>query len=122
MSGDEAERAAVEAAVGQAVVAIERLGGMTNRNFRVRTADGQLLAVRLPGAGSAAYIDRAAERHNAERAAALGLNCPLIRIDADGTMVSHFMDGAVLSPERLQGDRAVLSRAARLLRRVHTEA
>jgi hypothetical protein len=51
---------------------IERIGGLTNRNYRV-TMGPKSYVLRLAGAGTAAYIDRRAEAHNAKVAAAAGL-------------------------------------------------
>jgi thiamine kinase-like enzyme len=113
---------AVVAGLGLGVaVEVERLGGMTNRNFRLVTAGGAF-HVRLPGAGTDAYIDRAAEAHNARRAADLGLNCEVLLLDPDGTMVCAFVDGDVVGPEHLADQPARLEQAAKVLWRLHTGA
>ena len=101
--------------------AVERLGGMTNRNYRVDT-DAGTFHVRLPGAGTEAYIDRGVEAHNARRAADLGLNCEVLHLGADGTMVCTFVEGEVLAPDRLAAAPGRLEQAARLLWRLHTGA
>ena len=59
---------------------LTRLGGLTNRNWRVEIA-GDRLVLRIPGEGTSAYIDRRAEKHNAEVAARAGA---LLFFDADG--------------------------------------
>src|SRR4051812_20246680 len=97
------DRERIEALLGTAILEMEALAGLTNRNFRVRTAD-ELLAVRLPGAGSEAFVDREAERHNARRAATIGVNCEISSIEDDGAMVCHFVEGEVLTAERLRDD------------------
>lgn len=109
----------VEAAGLGPVERIEPLGGMTNRNYRVDTLLGAF-AVRLPGAGSDAYIDRVAEAHNARRAAALGLNCEVLHLDADGTMVCRFVEGEVVAPGALAASGARLEQVARALWCLHT--
>ena len=122
---DEADGIAVAAVIDAAglgaVDHLVPLGGMTNRNYRVDTAEGSF-AVRLPGSGSDAYIDRAAEAHNARRAADLGLNCEVLHLDAEGTMVCRFVQGEVVAPELLatSGDR--LEQVARALWRLHAAA
>ncbi|HMQ25518.1 MAG TPA: choline kinase family protein [Acidimicrobiales bacterium] len=121
---DPGERAAA-AAVGRAglgpVDRVEPLGGMTNRNYRVDTLLGAF-AVRLPGAGSDAYIDRGVEAHNARAAAGLGLNCDVLHLDPDGTMVCRFVEGEVVAPEDLAADGDRLEQLARTLWRLHTLA
>lgn len=116
-----AAAAAVERAGFGPVDGVAPLGGMTNRNFRVDTLVGAF-AVRLPGAGSDAYIDRAAEAHNARLAAALGLNCEVLHLDVDGTMVCRFVEGEVVGPDALFGDGDRLEQLARALWRLHTVA
>ena len=114
--------AAVVAGLGLgAAIEVQRLGGMTNRNFRVATAAGAF-HVRLPGAGTDAYIDRAAEAHNARVAAVLGLNCEVLLLDPDGTMVSAFVEGEVVGPEHLADEPHRLEQAAKVLWRLHTGA
>lgn len=119
---DVATATATVAGLGLGLVrTVERLGGMTNRNFRVAT-DAGTFHVRLPGAGTGAYIDRGVEAHNARRAADLGLNCEVLHLDADGTMVCAFVEGEVLAPDRLAAAPGRLEHAARLLWRLHTGA
>lgn len=120
-AGPRAAAAAVERAGLGPVDRVDPLGGMTNRNYRVDTLLGAF-AVRLPGAGSDAYIDRAAEAHNARVAADLGLNCDVVHLDPDGTMVCRFVEGEVVAPEDLAADGDRLERLARALWRLHTVA
>ena len=51
----------------------ERLGGLTNRVFKVSTGSGNY-CLRLPGAGTETYINRGVEKANAEAAAAAGVS------------------------------------------------
>ncbi len=51
----------------------ERLGGLTNRNYRIESPAGRFV-LRLAGEGTAEYIDRAVEEHNARVAAGAGVN------------------------------------------------
>ena len=62
--------------------AIERIGGLTNRNYRITIGpDGYVL--RLAGAGTAAYIDRRAEEHNAKVAAAAGVGAEVLFFEGE---------------------------------------
>ncbi len=95
-----------------------RLGGLTNRNYRV-DIEGQSLVLRIPGEGTAAYIDRAVEKHNAEVAARAGVNAELLYFDAaDGVMLCRFVAGATMDAERFR-DLGAVARAARAFRRMH---
>lgn len=100
-----------------------RLGGLTNRNYRV-DIDGQKLVLRIPGEGTSAYIDRTVEKHNAEVAARAGVNAEVLYFDAgDGVMLCHYIESATMNAERF-GDLGAVARAARAFRRMHewTEA
>lgn len=119
--GAQAAAEAVERAGLGPVDRVRDLGGMTNRNHRVDTVVGAF-AVRLPGAGSEAYVDRDAEAHNARLAAGLGLNCEVLHLEADGTMVCRFVEGEVVAPVDLAGDGDRLEQLARSLWRLHTAA
>ena len=74
------------------------VAGLTNLVFRVTTPERRFW-LRLPGAHSAAYLDRTAEAHNARAAAAAGVTPAIIHADADGTMATAFVDGARPLPD-----------------------
>jgi thiamine kinase-like enzyme len=96
---------------------VERLSGLTNRIYKVPTESGPV-AVRLPGSGTDAYIDRVAEAHNAHAAAGLGIG-PQVLHAQGGAMVTAFLDGRVLSPETMRAEPDTLAGAGRLLRLLH---
>ena len=65
----------------------ERLDGLTNCNYRIDSPAGRFV-LRLAGEGTAEYIDRAAEEHNARVAADAGVNAEVLFFDtSDGTML-----------------------------------
>ena len=99
-----------------------RLAGMTNRNYLVEHRGGRYV-VRLPGAGTAEYIDRRQEEVAARSASAAGVNVELLHFDpADGLMVTRFVDGAAtMDPDRF-ADLDAVGRAARAFHRLHTTA
>ena len=72
----------------------ERLGGLTNRVFKVSCGNGNF-CLRLPGAGTEVYINRAVERANAEAAAEAGVSPEVIHFGDDGVMVTRYIEGAV---------------------------
>jgi thiamine kinase-like enzyme len=96
----------------------QRLGGLTNVNFRI----GEHV-VRLPGAGTTEYINRTTEEVAARSAAAAGVNAPVEYFDAsDGLMITRFIDGATTMSAAAFTDLGAVGRAARVLRTLHTTA
>ena len=101
-------------------VRIERLGGLTNRNYKIVTPDGKACVLRIPGAGTSDYIDRKAEKQNAAAADRAGVNAPLLFFDdSDGLQVTGFIEGAAtMNGERFK-DLGAVARAARAFRKMH---
>ena len=99
-----------------------RLGGLTNVNYLL-DAGGERFVLRIPGAGTAEYIDRAAEAHAARSASDAGVNADLVFFDAsDGLMLTrHVAGAATMSAERFR-DLDAVARAATAFRRLHQEA
>jgi thiamine kinase-like enzyme len=97
---------------------IERLGGLTNRNYKI-TLGRQSYVLRLAGAGTGEYIDRKLEEHNARVAAAAGVGAELLFFaPSDGTMLCRYVDSVTMSAEGFR-DLGRIERAARALRRMH---
>ncbi len=100
-------------------VKVARLGGLTNRNYRLETPQGRFV-LRIPGVGTSEYINRRNEAHAARVAAAAGVNAEVLFFDdSDGVMLCRFIDGAAtMNGERFK-DLGSVARAARSLRRIH---
>ena len=94
-------------------------GGMTNRNFRVRTADGDYV-IRMGAKETGQLgIDRDNEDHNSRLAAAAGVGVRVVaRLREPEALVVEFVNGATLAPEHFRDPRRVAV-LARLLRRLH---
>lgn len=94
----------------------ERLGGLTNRVYRVGR-----YCLRLPGKGTEEYIDRANEAVAAAAAARAGVSPGVIHADpATGVMVTRFIEGAVtMSPEGFRERPGTPARAGAAFRRLH---
>lgn len=91
----------------------------TNSSFRVDFA-GESFLLRLPGDGTADFIDRRAEIHNARIAAKVGVNADILFSDAsDGTMVCRFIEGPGMDAPSFASDPATPARASAALRKVH---
>lgn len=94
---------------------VVRLGGLTNRVYRL----GDHI-LRIPGEGTGAYIDRAAEAVAAAEAARVGAGPALIHADAaTGLMVTQFIDAVTMTPARFLTRPGAVARAARVLRTLH---
>jgi thiamine kinase-like enzyme len=98
---------------------IERIGGLTNRNYKISLGPERYV-LRLAGAGTSEYIDRAAEAHNARVAAAAGVNAEVLHFEImDGTMLARYIDDSLTMSEAAFEDLARVERAARAFRRMH---
>jgi thiamine kinase-like enzyme len=95
---------------------VERLGGLTNLVFRVGDA-----CVRLPGAGTEEYINRAHEAVAARAAADAGVSPEVIHADPQtGVMATRFIDGAAtMTPEGFRNDIGAVRRAGEAFRQLH---
>src|SRR4051812_30871964 len=72
---------------------VRRLGGLTNRVYRVALG-AEAWCLRLPGQGTEAYIDRKVEAVNARAAA--GVSPEVLFFDPmDGVMVTRFLGDVV---------------------------
>jgi thiamine kinase-like enzyme len=98
---------------------IEPLASLTNRNYKVSLAS-EAYVLRIAGAGTERYIDRAAEAHNARQAASLGIAPELLYLDpTSGLMLTRFIDGGTpLQAADLQRPEP-LRNAVDLLKRLH---
>lgn len=119
VSEDQALRAAaaaVPALAGLGIDKVQRLGGLTNRVYRLGD-----YCLRLPGRGTEAYIDRAAEAVAARAAAAAGVGPEVIHADpATGIMVTRFIGGAVtMDPAGFRNRPGAAARAGAALGRLH---
>ena len=108
--------------VPESAIKLERLGGLTNRNYRIDSPLGRHV-LRIPGAGTSEYISRKNEAHAARSAAKVGVNADVVHFDeATGVMLCRFIDGGVtLNAERFK-DLGSVKRSAVALRRVHDHA
>lgn len=105
--------------VAASEVQIERLAGLTNRNYKITTG-AERFVLRIPGEGTSEYINRRHEAVAARIAAEAGVNAEVLFFDeTDGLMLTRFVDGAVtLNGERFK-DLGAVARAALAFRRMH---
>ncbi|MCU6760784.1 Thiamine kinase [uncultured Roseburia sp.] len=95
-------------------------GGLTNKNFKVFMEDGTLAAVRMAGQGTANYINRPAEKHNAAQMAGIGIAPEIYYYDPkSGSQICEFIEADTMHPEDFQTRDEVLTSAAKVMRRYH---
>jgi thiamine kinase-like enzyme len=95
-------------------------GGLTNRNFRLRTVSGKEYVARLAGAKSGLLaIDRDAEAYNSRIAADLGAGPDVVEYDAEHhLLVVDWIDGRTFTDADVDHPEA-LSRIADTCRDLH---
>lgn len=95
---------------------VERLGGLTNRVYRLGEA-----CLRIPGRGTEEYINRSNEAIAAREAALAGVSPDLMHFDeASGIMVTRFLEGAeTMSPEKFKARPESPARAGQAFRKLH---
>jgi thiamine kinase-like enzyme len=102
-------------------VVAELPGGLTNRNYKVTTPDGEFVArLWAPAAsGSLLAINREHEYRNSVIAAAAGVGAPVVEYrPQDRVLVLGFLDGVTYAPADVQDPRN-LPKIAAALRALH---
>lgn len=98
---------------------IERLGGLTNRNYKL-TLGNDNYVLRIAGEGTDRFIDRTAEFHNARAAAAAGVAPEVLFCDpASGLLLTRFIAGGQALDATSLRTPARLRQAALTLKRLH---
>jgi len=94
----------------------KRLGGLTNLVFQVGN-----YCLRIPGKGTAEYINRANESVAAAEAARAGVSPEVLHFDDQtGVMVTRFVDGAeTMSPQAFKTMPGAAARAGKAFRKLH---
>ena len=99
---------------------IDRLGGQTNRVYRIGNGT-DALCLRLPGKGTEEYINRRVEMVAAEATASAGVSPEVIHFDPEvGVMVTRFIaDAVTMSPALFASRPGAPERAGRAFRKLH---
>lgn len=108
-------------AFAQEIVNIEIMpGGLTNKNFKIDTANDISIAVRVAGPGTAKYINRPAEKHNASLMASLGIAPEMYYYDPEtGSQLVEFIKADTMHPEDFRTRPEVVIKAAEVMRKYH---
>lgn len=102
-------------------ISIERQGGLTNRVYKVDHPALESVVVRLAGEGTADYIDREVELHNARQAAHAGVAPEVLYgCAAEGLMVTRLVpDITTMTPALFASQTDSVARAGTALRTLH---
>lgn len=98
---------------------VERMGGLTNRTYRVELDDGTAVVVRIPGEGTEELIVRRDEEVSTRLACAVGIDAPLLYFGPDGAKVSACIPSAVTMSAESMKEPVRIEQAAEILRRLH---
>ena len=71
--------------IGEDYLKIERLGGLTNRTYRVGVSKDKEYIVRIPGEGTEEIIERENEKKSTKLACSLGIDAKLLYFGKDGS-------------------------------------
>lgn len=99
---------------------IQRMGGLTNRTYQVKFADGAQYVLRIPGEGTEEMILRDDEHISTKLACSLGIDAQLLYFGKDGAKVTEFIPGAVTMSADTTKEHHRIQQAAALLRKLHT--
>ena len=94
-------------------------GGLTNRNYRVTTPEGDYVVRRFPDGTNRLDIDRDAEHQNSRRAAEAGVGAPVVEyLPREGLLVIGYLGGVTYDNASFD-DPDVVRRAGRAVRQLH---
>lgn len=108
-------------AFAQEIASIEIMpGGLTNKNFKIVIEDNTPIAVRVAGQGTAKYINRPAEKHNASLMASMGIAPEIHYYDPKtGSQLCEFIEAETMHPEDFNNNPEVIVKSAEIMRRYH---
>ncbi len=98
---------------------ISRMGGLTNRTYKVKFADGEGYVVRIPGEGTEELIVRGNEKISTELACRLGIDAELLYFGSDGSKVTRLIPNAVTMSAESMRSREHIVKAAAVFKKLH---
>lgn len=101
-------------------VYIYRLGGMTNRSYKVVREDGGTYLVRIPGEGTEQLINRLDEKKSTELACSLGIDSELIYFDDDGKKIMRFINNPQIMNQAIMKEKGNICQAAEIFKKLHS--
>lgn len=96
------------------------IGGMTNRNFYVRTIEGREYILRMPGAGTEEMVSRNREQYNTLQASWGGFHPPVLYFSVkSGIKVTEYIRGAQTLNAKTARLETNMRKTAAVLRQLH---
>ena len=99
---------------------ISRMGGLTNRTYRVTFPTGDRYVVRIPGEGTEEMIVRSDERVSTELACRLGVDAPLLYFGEHGEKVTKYIENAVTMSAETLYQKEHIEQVAAIFKKMHT--
>lgn len=111
----------LSAGCGEKITAVDIMpGGLTNKNFKVTLESGKDIALRVAGFGTAKYINRPAEKHNASLIASIDIAPEIYYYDTKtGSQICEYINADTMHPEDFINNETVLTEAAKIIRQYH---
>lgn len=110
----------LDAAVGRSDYSeLSRMGGLTNRTYKVKFADGEGCVVRIPGEGTEELIVRRDEKISTELACRLGIDAELLYFGGDGSKVTKLISNALTMSAETMRDEKHIVKAAAVFKKLH---
>lgn len=98
---------------------IERMGGLTNRTYKLIFPENQLFVVRIPGEGTEELIVRKDEKVSTELACRLDIDAELLYFGEDGTKVTRYIRDAVTMSSETMREESHIRQAAEIFCKLH---
>lgn len=98
---------------------VERMGGLTNRTYKIVYPDKRMFVVRIPGEGTEELIRRKDEKISMELACRLGIDARLLYFGEDGIKVTEYIPEAVTMSAETMREPEHIRQAAAIFQRLH---
>ena len=92
--------------------AIRRLGGLTNRSYKIIRKNGMEYVVRIPGEGTENLINRRDERTSTKLGCKLNIDSELLYFGDDGTKVMKFISNSQPMSAQVLQKQEIIKQAA----------
>lgn len=98
---------------------IERMGGLTNRTYKITFPEEQIFVIRIPGEGTEELIIRENEKISTELACKLDIDAELLYFGNDGTKVTKYIPNAVTMSAEMMREEKHITQAATIFKKLH---
>ena len=99
---------------------LARMGGLTNRTYKVTFTEDERYVVRIPGEGTEEMIVRGDERVSTELACKLGVDAPLLYFGDHGEKVTKYIENAITMSAETLAEPEHIHQVAEIFKKMHT--